>query len=422
VDVAMKVANIDEVVSQLGSAPQDYFFQFVNTIIEREASEKWIDRSGEPFKQLLSVPEHHQLLSMVANEMWLASSDSLKADVLDVVTDLFCDLGRKGPMVARQVKERLKHHSLLVTSDASRNTLAFDHEDFRKFFLGDAVGRLLQTADPADLRQFLQVAALPAETCEAAVHFLHRNESPVEGALQTLRRLAESETPTSFVRENAGLLAICLLDLWTQRPLELVQMVFPTDVLKGRRVHGVHFARCYFQPTSLADSVLENCTFEACRFERLELTKSTEVQNTRLVGCEVTTLIRVEQDDYLFDPAAIESALHSHGFLISGIQQPSVTHEPDEETRVLERALRVFLRANHINESVFRQRLGVKASTFFSTVLPALERAEVVQEIPYLGKGQQRRFRLAAPMQSIQEALEQSHGRFAEFLARFEQG
>ena len=40
-----------ELLTDLGNAPHDYFAQFVDAILDREVSEKWIDRSGDETSQ-----------------------------------------------------------------------------------------------------------------------------------------------------------------------------------------------------------------------------------------------------------------------------------------------------------------------------------------------------------------------------------
>ena len=42
-----------ELLTDLGNAPHDYFAQFVDAILDREVSEKWIDRSGDATAQTL---------------------------------------------------------------------------------------------------------------------------------------------------------------------------------------------------------------------------------------------------------------------------------------------------------------------------------------------------------------------------------
>jgi hypothetical protein len=116
-------------------------------------------------------------------------------------------------------------------------------------------------------------------------------------------------------------------------------------------------------------------------------------------------------------------ALTDAGFSVSDSQEAQTALDfepPDEETEIAERALRLFLRASHVNQQVFRTRLGTKANQFFSDVLPELLRVGVFEETQYTGSGQSRRFRLAVPMQLVDHALRESHGRFPTFVRAFE--
>jgi hypothetical protein len=65
-DVTRGVRDVGELLSRMGNKPQDYFHQFVLAIIEREASEKWLDKEGREGRSLLSVDEHLALLAAVA--------------------------------------------------------------------------------------------------------------------------------------------------------------------------------------------------------------------------------------------------------------------------------------------------------------------------------------------------------------------
>ena len=70
IDVALETGGgLSGLLKRIGQRPLDYFHEFVNVLIEREANTKWMDKSGEPPRPLLTIDEHHDLLSMVAHEM-----------------------------------------------------------------------------------------------------------------------------------------------------------------------------------------------------------------------------------------------------------------------------------------------------------------------------------------------------------------
>ncbi len=417
VDVAHGPTGLPGLLEQIGNAPQHYFFQFVNTIVEREAHEKWIDQSGEPRQPLLTVEEHHELLGIIANEMWLSETDSLRPDLLEEIAGMFAETQKKPPAIARQIGERLKQHALLV-SDRSTGALSFDHEDFRAFYLGEAVGAAMNRCAYTDLRSQLQAGLLSRTAVDEAVLHVRRLEGSAPASLSVLQELASKESAASVVRENCGTLSIALAQ--ELENLELRDMVFPEDALRGRTLSGLTIRDSYFQGSSLAGAELQDCCFQNCRFDRLELDADTRISSSTLDGCEVTVLARIERDEQFFDPSQINVSLSDSGFRVIGPDQEKTRTarpaEPDEQLRLVERMMRIFLRANQVNEDVIRTKLGVKATPFFDNILPRLLKLGMLEEIRHRGAGNKRRFKLRIQMHKLHDALSKCGGNFERFL------
>jgi len=416
VDVASAASGLEDLLQRIGSAPQHYFFQFVNALVEREAHEKWIDLSGEPHQPLLTVEEHHELLGMVAQEMWLSSTDSLRQDVLAVIAEVFAESRKKAPALARQICERLKQHSLLASTGTAANALAFDHEDFRGFYLGEAVGRTLRAGSRSELRALLQPGVLPRAATDEAILHLGRLHGDSSAALSSVQSVASAESSASLVKENCGALAIGLVQ--GQPGRELRGMTFPEDALKARALVELAVSDSYFHASSLSGTKMQGCKFTECRFERLELHA-----DTRIIGvfqdCEIMMVVRADRDEQVFDPAQIGTVLAYYGAEVRVSEQvvaPPGERHLDEELVLLERVMRVFLRANQVNEDVIRMKLGVKSAHFLDTVLPALLKAGILEVVPYIGSGTQRRFRVRVQMQKLHDSLAQCGGSFSKFL------
>lgn len=420
VDLTLENTDSDDLVAKLGQNPDDYFYHFVLAIVEREANEKWIDRSGEPYKPLLSVLEHQRLLASVATEMWLAGAEQLRSDVLEVVADVFSESLGRGPVIGRQIRERLRQHSLLVVADGRGAAVAFDHEDFRKFYLGEGLGQLLLSGQSSELRNLLSVAALSLQTAEAAVAVCLRAGAKLESHVRDLQAIASMELQTSFVKENAALLLVLMIERCQTSTFTLSRLVFPPDALRARRLEGVSFVDCHFQPTSLEGAQLTSCSWTKCLIERLDLSSNTVVEKCALVESTVSSVNVNGGEGQLFDPGAIARELKAKGFLLDSIPDSPSVIENDPDAKLLERALRVFLRATQVNESVFRQKLGARASRFLEDLLPRLVDARVLEEVPYHGAGSQRRFKLRLPMQEVHQRLANSGGSFELFVRRLD--
>jgi hypothetical protein len=407
IDVALD-GEVDTLLERLGTDPEDYFFEFVNTIIEREATKKWIDRTGDAAQPLISVREHHELLAMVAREMWISSTDALRSDYIELIADLFSSEHEKTPTTARQVKERLHQHSLLASTGETGRQIGFDHEDFRRFFLGQALAAELEGGSQSSVIAFLRVAALPPQTADAAISRVARTQGDLAAIRNRLHEIGSSASDTSYVKENAGLLLIRVVEATSQGGYTISKLNFPVDALRGRSIEGVRFENCHFQPSLLAECALKDVRFSGCRFERLEVGAGVRIENVTVQECTVGSLHFEGSEETLFDPVSIDRRLAAVGVTVIERNQAELALEhtgPDDQSTLAEVALRAFMRSTHLNENVFRQRLGTRANEFFDEVLPEMLSAHVIEEVPYRGAGRQRRFKLAVPMRNLEKAI-----------------
>ena len=412
--------GVDALLEDLGTKPDDYFYQFVNIIIEREANEKWVDRSGTPYQPLLTTDEHHDLLALIAKEMWITSSEILSGDYLDLIAELFAiELG-KSPQITGQIVKRLKQHSLIATNTPNSMSYIFDHEDFRKFYLGEALGKMLSPNGQPDLAVFLQKTALSTVTADSAINAANRCGADLTKTLSLLQSLADSSVPTSYVMENAGVLIARLLELLdNDDAVTLREFTFPSDVLKGRSLGKVIFEKCQFHGTSLENTCINQCRFIRCTMHRLEWPEGFDAGGAVVERSTITCVVPGSESSGMYDPDGIEQALTKANFKVIAPEVVPVNTpvEPDEETRLAENALKMFRKATHINESVFREKFGLRANLFFTDVLPRMLKQNVLAEVPYKGKGKQRRFKLCVPMSNIGSAVPATVNSLDEFLA-----
>ena len=423
-DVAREENDLTALLGRIGQDERDYFHDFVEGIVEREAQYKWTDTSGESSGALLSTDEHHELLAMLAQEMWLSSTDEIGTDVAGLVVEVFSEVKQKSPALARQVQERIKQHSLLKLSRVGRTALAFDHDDFRIFYLGQALGRALLSEDDGSVRAIMDRASLPASAIAEAAGYIRRAGGGARSMLALLQGTADGVLAASFVKENCGVLTLALLED-EGGPHEIRNMSFPAGALRERQLEDLRVEASYFHATSLSGTSLSGCSFVGCRFERLELDGTAEIANTRLESdCDVGSVVQIGREDgdqvTWFDPAQIRYSLMLAGFDLRSTADVEVDEESAFEMSgdlvLTQRFLRAFLRSTAVNEATLRQRLGVNANYFFKELLPRLERAGVVREVSYQGRGSQRRLRLMAQMTWIEQAMGQAGGSFEGFV------
>jgi hypothetical protein len=355
--------------------------------------------------------------------MWLGSTEALRAELLDLVSEMFSEATKKTPSASRQIRERLKQHSLIANAEGTTHLFAFDHDDFRQFFLGEALGKVLVSGPAAVIQAMLRVGTLPGHACDAAVQFVRRMGASMPPLVESLERISRSEVPTSFTRENCGALLIRMVDKEAVQGVRIGDVAFPPDALRGRRLRDLRFCGCYFQSTSLEHAIWADVSFSDCHFDDLEVSETTQATNCSLERCDIVAASPGGGDARYFDPESIRKVLESVGFRIAEPARQlerDAAIDPDDETGVTERVIRVFLRASHVNLDVFRLRLGSKMNLFTTAVLPDLLRVGVLEETQYAGSGRGRRFRLAVPMQQIERAMREARGVFRSFIAFFE--
>jgi hypothetical protein len=417
--------NYDEIGEKIGSTTNDYFSNFVDTIIEREVNNKWIDRSGELAKPLLNLDEHHKLLSMIAQEMWYTNTESLHSDVLDLISDLFSEVYNKDSRISSQIKERIKQHALLVSAGSQSKKFRFDHDEFRQFFLGKSLAEHILMNDINEVKSILKISNLPQQTAESSVNMIKQKNTDPLKTIKLLQDVCLKESSISYMRENCGMLVIRLIDkLDGKNKIQLENMAFTSDALLYKNLKNIHFIKSYFGATELNKSELYDCSFIDCNIERLNVSKETIFKNVYFEDTTIDSIIIQEMETEIFDPSAIQAILTERNctFFKKEAREEAPkkeNYETEIELVLTERILRRFIRATQINENIIKLRLGNDKKFFIDEVLPILLDKGVISVVQYLGGGRQRRFKLGVPMNKINSALTKSKGKFKLFIDYF---
>ena len=427
VDIATQSPSLDAFLERIHKSGPDFFAVFVRGIIEREANEKWIDRSGERDvgTPLLSVEEHCELLSALALASWEARVDFLKRDNLEFVTDYFSETKRKSAFQAQQIRERIRGHALLVKSPNASQAVEFDHEEFRLFFLGEGLAeqmRPLNDKAKADVLATLRRGVLPKPAQRAFIQAIKRH--PTFERLEAARFLlgiSALDGQASYTQENCGSLMVRLLSEVDAKGLEIQSIAFPSDALRDRKLFNLTLRNCFFAPTSVELSTFTNCTFIDCHFGQLRIHQSSAFEGVKFEETAVDSVRLVDQEIEVWDPISVRVHLERCGIQFSQSEhaiavEPAVSGKLDQELRDLEKLLRYFMRSTHISESVILMKLGSRARCFLDDVLPVLLDQGVLTEMENQGGNPQRRFKLGNTLESINAAMTAAHGSYSEFL------
>lgn len=426
-DVIKSNSDLDKLSSDLAGSTY-YFPTFVDAIIVREAETKWLDRTGEASKPLLTVSQHYDLLSNLAEEMWLNNTDSLQESILDLISELFCESNRFSPSLTSQVKERIKQHALIVKSDLIQNQFKFDHEEFKEFFLGISFFNKIKEKKTIDFKNLMRRGTVHTQTAETIIAYWKRDKLTVPDAIQVFNFIQQNEGSTSYIKENSGNLVLRILDSEKNAEVLLNNYIFVSDSLRGKNINNIIFKNCFFQSTSIGASSITNCLFNLCFFDSIQIDSNhVKISNCKLNQCNISSVQNKTKDISFYDPFSIKKELANVGFQVEDSESTDVnTQEPaiveiDRDLEIVERALRRFLRSTHINDSLFRIRLAGNAEYFIKELLPILIDKEIIEEVHWQGGGVQRRFKLGIPFDKINFALMNSKGSFQTFLEKIKE-
>jgi hypothetical protein len=398
----------------------DFFSPFIDSILDREIRFKWIDGSSGVSMPLLNLTEHHEVLQLLAEEMLLNKRTALPLSSCQDYADIFCDARKKPSMIARQVRDRITSHALLIT-DATKTQVSFDHDHFREFFLGELVGLYLLSGADADIRKVLRVEALSGFTLDTAVSTCVLRSATASALINRIQAVAKTEGAGSFVRENSGGLITRILNRFEEHTNSTVaDLAFPSNALE-RSLRLVTFEHCYFQGTALSHNLV-GVRFVECDFAWVEITEGQQFANLSILNSTVHALTVIRQNgdsrEY-FEPGIIAALLRSQGVDL-GVSAPSRTekeilHE-DENIVIVRKLVTLFTRNTILSEKVLTLKFRTSYAQFESDVLPELLRSGFVVEVTNRGAGTQRRYRLARSIAQISAMLAGCNGSFDTFL------
>jgi Pentapeptide repeats (9 copies) len=424
VDIAEASKSLESFIDQIQISGADFFSVFVRGIIEREANEKWIDRSGEVGTPLLTVDEHVELLSRVALAMWDARLDYLKRDMLEFESDLYCEIKRKSPFQAQQIRERLRGHALLIASSNALDAVEFDHDEFKLFFVGEALAEVLKTkGDRAKTEALsaLRRGVLPEQSLIALLRALKRDASfDRVAAAKRLIEIGLLDGQASYTQENCGILVLRLLSDVDAQGLSVENLAFGVDAFRDRKLQGIKFCNCHFSQSSLENTSFEKCIFDGCTFGQLRVFSSTNFIDVLFTDSQVDSIRLDDSGLEIWEPNGILAKLHSLGVTFGSDQDLLVDNEAelnlDDELANLEKLLRYFMRSTHVSESVIKIKLGDRGQGFLDNTVPSLLECKILEQIENRGGGNQRRFRLSMPLARVNASIAASEGEFSKFL------
>ncbi|MBE2227484.1 MAG: hypothetical protein IAE93_09090 [Ignavibacteria bacterium] len=398
---------------------ESHFSKFVDSIIQREANTKWINRSIDPAQALISPDDHIELLSILSQEMWIDNRDILNLDLLEFLVEFFSTQKKYTNDIFRQVKERIKQHALIMNSQLVPNSFSFDHDEFKNYFLGIAIANKLSkplSFEDELLIKMLRSSSLPYRSIISII--VRLKELRVDFAIlsNTFKEFSKNESQMSFLLENFSVILIKYLSAIQLDNVNLNNLHLPIDSMEYVTLKNIDINESYFQNTSFDNSNISNCSFKKCTFDRIQIAKSKNFSNNQFIDCTINCLYDEEEEHSYFDPYKIKYKLNSFGFKIIDndieLKNEEVNISIDDNILFIEKLIRAYTRSTYLSESVLKVKFGKKFSLFELNVLPILLKNDTLEKWNRDGFG----YRLKKPMSMLTIALEDSNGDFNEFL------
>lgn len=423
----------DDFVTRIRSANTNVIRAFLESIVERESLEKWIDRSGSDGieSSLITNREHFELLSMIALMLWESQKDSLELKALEFLARYFAETHRKTAEQANKIVARLPSHALItkcVGQPSNSQQYSFEHESFWMFFLGFGIYLQLEELEKSDsylnLRNTLRFRLLNIEAIHSILLCLNeKDEKEKRRIIEMLVQLCAYDDKTSFTQDNSSNIIIRLLSNIDFECKSISNISFPVNALRSRKLKNVVFRNCYFAATAVKNSQFSNCIFQNCIFEVVKFAIGDDETplkwiQSELIECDIHA-IETESNFSLWNPEEIYAYLIKNRYITENEDSNYELHlseSSDEKLICLEKLLRYFMRSTHISDSIIKMKIGEHYTTFEQEVLPYLLKVEVLEMIPNRSGSSQHRYRLGLPLAQINDAISKAYGKFEVFL------
>jgi hypothetical protein len=399
----------------------------VQAFVQREVAEKWIHReSGEPY---LTVDQHMEFLAAVADEMYQAQRDRLSLDIVETIAALHFDKWEIEPEKRVKCMQMVRMHVLLtIPPDGASDSRAFDHTEFKDYFVAYSLrSQLAEAAEgesPTGLGQFLSTAQLSDGTARYVCAMLDLSEERAANLVRCLAKVGRDEWKPTFLHTNIGTIFPFVVD--GRDFVETIEFdgkpIFSSLVFEGKRLSNVTIREGTFLNASFVGTELDRVRFVRCVFGEPTVDLDATIHDVYLEECELSGVRVVRGDEEItreFAPSRVQTALVDAGFsLHDAAPLPLIEVEESNLHKQVRRTLSMFHRTTIINERGLQQRFRGNFNFVLSEVIPLLERHGVVEPRPWHGSGSQGVWALACSLDELLAGDEPvPDGPFAAFWA-----
>jgi len=403
-----------ELTADLGQSAIEVVPKVVQALLKREVEEKWRDQSGQPY---LTVEQHIQLLSAIADEMWMQGKNSLQVEIVQLICEAVLDNLDIRTSWRVQVVQRIKAHALLPVSGSGG--LSFDHEEFLNYFLAMRLVEILKKRDRFSLQRFCEQYPLPASACLWAANIENWSYDSARELVAWFSETCQKEVRSTYLKQNLGLITARIagrfIDVVDRVGISMESMYFEGDSWTESILAHALFTKCTFVNVDLSGASWTDCRLVGCNVDGLILDGKSCLRGTTFdPSCLVTGVLKRTPDDDMrmksYVPDECRAQLEREGAIFEDdeVVAPVSKPIPEQERKMLDAFFRIFGRNTGANENMLKLKLGARFTNFRKNLLPLMLRHGVVRKVDYDGSGQQERFELCFPIESILRAEDPS--------------
>jgi len=373
----------------------------VQAFVHREVADKWkAADTGEPY---LTVSQHMELLAAVAEEMYRAQRDRVSVDVLETIVTLLLDDWEIEHQRRQQVVQMVKMHVLLtVPVDGDASSRAFDHQEFRDYFVAVALrGRIAALSGgttSSETARLLSMAQLSDSTARYVCGMLDVSNASASSIAGALAALARNEWKPTYLQTNVGTLLPFILDgREFDEPVEMQgPFVISSLVLEGSRLRKVRFTDVTLVRASLARADWTEVTFNNCALGEVTVDLDASYVDVQALNCTIDGVRLVKDGEEIereYSPARIKAALARAGISLGEVyeqQELDAQLEDTELVKTARRFLRIFYRTTVASDHMIDNRFRQDRPAVYDVVIPLLENHGLVEEREWRGQGTKR--------------------------------
>ena len=378
--------------------PLEGVAEVVTAFIKREVTEKWITSdTGEPY---LSIEQHMQLLSTVAQEMWSGQTDRLGIEIIETITILLLEQWKIAEDRKRQVMAMVKMHVMLtIPSDGDEMYRSFDHPEFRNYFVAYFLSNLIHQAvegyNISEFSSFLSIAQLPDGVAKYASAMLNRDLLFIDNIGNLMNKLIAREWKPTYLQTNIGTLLPCMIDGYHGNNIIKItgNIVFSSLVFENTKLNNIIISGSSFLNVSFTGVTWENIEFINCEFTDITLDKRAVYKDIRMTSCAINGVKLRDGDEEIlraYSPERIIQVFSMVGIhKIDGAEKTVVCPTSESVQRIVtNRLLYIFRRTTVISDSIIRLKIPINLHRLvYENIIPLMEKKHLIEPKAWRGGG-----------------------------------